>query len=95
MDNVLPDDLSAVNYVQPGDGSNINVVENVLAHYSPAQRWYYLSNHQTFELLVFRQVDSSGKSGVPHASFYQPPMGSELPLPRESVEVRAIIYFDD
>jgi len=95
MDNVLPNDLNAVNYVQPGDGTNLNVAENVLAHYSPAQRWYYLSDHQPSELLIFRQVDSAGKSGVPHASFYQQPLGHGLPRQRESVEVRALVYFDD
>lgn len=64
MDNVLPNDLTIQNYVRPGDGSNLRVSENVLAHYNPKQRWYYLSGHNTCELLVFRQIDSAGNSGT-------------------------------
>lgn len=110
MDNVLPNNLDISNYVQPGDGSNLNVSENVLVHYNSKQKWYYLSNHEPEELLVFRQVDSTGKSGkllsgpclesidetitgVPHASFYQQPLEGSIPRQRESIEVRALVYF--
>lgn len=64
MDNVLPDNLAAANYVRQGNGTNVNVVENVLVHRNPLHRWYYLKDQQPFELLVFRQVDSTGKIGM-------------------------------
>jgi hypothetical protein len=64
MDNVLPNDLTIENYVQPGDRSNLRVSENVLAHYDPKQKWYYLSKHKPYELLIFRQIDSAGNTGM-------------------------------
>jgi hypothetical protein len=33
-------------------------LENYLVHYSPRQRWWYLSKQLPSELLVFRQCDS-------------------------------------
>ncbi|MCJ1387073.1 hypothetical protein MMC17_010202 [Xylographa soralifera] len=42
-----------------------NVVrENILLHYNADQRWHYLSGQMPFEMLVFRQVDSEGTTGV-------------------------------
>lgn len=63
MDNIMPDSCNVMDLLRPGEGVEINVVENTLVHYSPHQRWYYLSDQETSELLLFRQVDSSGKPG--------------------------------
>jgi len=35
-----------------------HVVENCGIYYSPAQKWYYLSNHLPSEMMVFVQSDS-------------------------------------
>lgn len=80
--------------------------ENYQVYYSPKYRWYFLSNHAPSELIVFKQADSSRetnlgtniaetlitsidrKAGVPHCSF-------EGEGPRESIEARALVYYDD
>jgi len=38
--------------------------ENVGVHYNQQQKWMYLSNHMPDELLVFRQADSDGNTGM-------------------------------
>ena len=35
-----------------------HVIENVQVQHGPRQKWYYLSNQQPDELLLFRQTDS-------------------------------------
>lgn len=35
-------------------------IENTLLHFSPQQEWYYLSAMDASDVLVFRNVDSSG-----------------------------------
>ena len=64
MDNIMPDRSETMDLLSPEGGVGINVVENILAHYNEDQKWYYLSEHKPSELLLFRQVDSSGKSGM-------------------------------
>ncbi|KAK0727160.1 hypothetical protein B0T26DRAFT_119283 [Lasiosphaeria miniovina] len=68
--------------------------ENLMVHFNANQRWYYLSEQLPSELWVFRQCDSSGKPGVPHASFQLPTQANDPDGPRESIEVRALLYFD-
>ncbi|KAM7213036.1 putative CmcJ-like methyltransferase [Rhypophila decipiens] len=72
--------------------------ENMMVHFNANQRWYYLSEQLPSELWLFRQYDSSGKLGVPHVSFQLPSQNSaeDEPLePRESIEMRVLLYFDD
>ena len=37
------------------------ISEVSLLHYNPAHKWYYLKNHGTEDLLVFRNTDSQGE----------------------------------
>jgi hypothetical protein len=107
--SVDPQDLVLATQRQ-ARGSKDTDSENVVVRYNPQQRWYYLSNQMPSELFVFRQVDFQdrtklGKSlpdmneasnvevGVPHTSFQIP--GAERGYCRESVEVRAVVYFKD
>lgn len=39
-------------------------MENILIHYNPEQKWFYLSNQGPSELLVFRQHDYESKTGL-------------------------------
>jgi hypothetical protein len=64
MDNLMPGDCNTLDQFNPGEGVQFNVVENALLHYNPGQKWYYLSNQQPSELLMFRQVDSLSKRGM-------------------------------
>ncbi|KAL9078239.1 MAG: hypothetical protein Q9157_002857 [Trypethelium eluteriae] len=69
--------------------------ENSQLYHSIAYKWYYLSNQATDEILVFKQMDTLEGScpGVPHCSCENPltPKGE---APRESIEVRAMAYYD-
>ncbi|KAF2232582.1 putative CmcJ-like methyltransferase [Viridothelium virens] len=69
--------------------------ENSQLYCSTAYKWYYLSNQTVDEVLVFKQMDSLEGSypGVPHCSCENPltPKGE---APRESIEVRAMAYYD-
>ncbi|KAI0878290.1 hypothetical protein GGS24DRAFT_497109 [Hypoxylon argillaceum] len=67
--------------------------ENIGLHHAEKQRWYYLRDQLAEELLVFRQADSDGNTGVPHASFRLPQTLHESPVPRESIEARLVVYF--
>ncbi|KID93397.1 hypothetical protein MAJ_10634, partial [Metarhizium majus ARSEF 297] len=66
------------------------VTENQLLHPNDQHRWYYVQNQQHNDLIVFRNVDSTGKRAVGfHAAI--PNLGSEGP-PRTSVEVRFVAF---
>lgn len=48
--------------VAHGDGC----IENSLLHYNEAHQWYYKSNMDVEDLIVFRQADSSGTMPSKH-----------------------------
>jgi len=87
--SINPDEDLVASDVVLGKGV---ALENYLVHYSPRQSWWYLSKQLPSELLVFRQYDSLSRPPVAHAAFMNPNSPSTAP-PRESVEVRAIVYF--
>ena len=56
--------------------------------------WYYAPAQQPEELLLFNQYSSQDRTTadrVPHAAFHVP--GTENNVPRESLEVRAIVCY--
>ncbi|KXT00841.1 hypothetical protein AC578_982 [Pseudocercospora eumusae] len=56
--------------------------ENLSLRFNSAQKWYYLSDHQPDEIIIFKQSDSdpSAVGGVPHCSFANPKAScDELP----------------
>jgi hypothetical protein len=70
------------------------VVENMQLHYTNDQKWYYISDQGQDEAWVFVQSDSDSfktRAGVPHSSFPLP-ASSTPPLPRESIEIRCLVY---
>jgi len=70
--------------------------ENIMVFHNEKQKWYYLSGQKPSELLLFRQADTEGRPGVPHAAFQLPTNDqSSPPLLRESIEVRAVVCFSD
>lgn len=40
------------------------LAENIILHYSEGQRWMYISEHMPNELLLMRQADSEGNTGM-------------------------------
>lgn len=87
------------------------VVENRQIYQSSRHKWYYISDQQPDEAWIFMQSDTdpngiSGtkisplgdflltSSGVAHSAFPNP-LSSPKDPPRESVEVRALVYYAD
>ncbi len=64
--------------------------------YSPAHRWYYVPRMRRDEAIVFKTYDSAtdGRARfTAHAAFDDPATPPNAP-PRESIEVRALVFFD-
>ncbi len=64
--------------------------------YNPAHRWYYAPAMQADEALLLKCFDSQ-KDGrarfMPHTSFADPNAPADM-LPRESIELRTLAFFD-
>jgi hypothetical protein len=64
--------------------------------YNPAHRWYYAPAMQADEALLLKCFDSQtdGRARfMPHTSFVDPNAPSDM-LPRESIELRTLVFFD-
>jgi hypothetical protein len=64
--------------------------------YNPAHRWYYAPAMQADEALLLKCFDSKtdGRARfMPHTSFADPNAPSDM-LPRESIELRTLVFFD-
>jgi hypothetical protein len=68
------------------------VSEADLFTFDSKQKWYYFSNMNRDEILVFTLYDSAKypKGRCPHVAFVNDAKGAK---PRESVEIRSIVYF--
>jgi hypothetical protein len=65
--------------------------------YSPAQRWYYFPKMQADECVLIRCFDSARQGATrfsAHGAFDDPETPAAAP-PRESIEVRALVFFND
>jgi hypothetical protein len=82
-------DLSRTRELLP-DGPILSEAD--LFTYDDGQKWYYYSDLQDDEIMVFKLYDSENeKTGrCPHAAFKN---DKENAKPRESVEIRSIVYF--
>lgn len=88
---VAPGDLVATDLVYPDRTGEIYHV----AH-SPAHRWVYFPRMTPEEVLVIKGYDSAedGRARfTPHAAFDDPTTPADAP-PRESIEVRTLLFFD-
>jgi hypothetical protein len=64
--------------------------------YNPAHRWYYAPGMQADEALLLKCFDSQtdGRARfMPHTSFADPHAPADM-LPRESIELRTLVFFD-
>jgi hypothetical protein len=65
--------------------------------YNPAQRWYHFPRMQADEAVIIRCFDSA-RSGAArfsaHGAFDDPQTPADAP-PRESIEVRTLVFFRD
>jgi hypothetical protein len=62
--------------------------------FNPNHRWYYVPNQQTEEVLLLKCYDSDGRRArfTAHSAFEDPTSPPDA-APRESVEVRTLVFF--
>lgn len=62
--------------------------------YNPNHRWYYVPNQQKEEVLLLKCYDSDGRHArfTAHSAFEDPTSPPDA-APRESVEVRTLVFF--
>ena len=62
--------------------------------YNPNHRWYYIPNQQKEEVLLLKCYDSDGRRArfTAHSAFEDPSSPPDA-APRESVEVRTLVFF--
>ncbi|GAA6042582.1 hypothetical protein JCM8097_003142 [Rhodosporidiobolus ruineniae] len=70
--------------------------ENYSLTYNPEQKWYFLSDMTPQECVVFKIYDSLNQPGIsqltPHSAFVNPTAPADA-LPRQSIEVRALVFY--
>ncbi|EJU00443.1 hypothetical protein DACRYDRAFT_54441, partial [Dacryopinax primogenitus] len=65
-----------------------------LVQHNPVHEWYYLSNMSSDEALLIKCYDNKYPHSVtPHTGFVV--ADTESALPRQSIEVRCLVFFDD
>jgi len=71
--------------------------ETYRVKYSPQHRWKYLKGMTPEEVVLIKCFDSSTESGLsiftPHTAFPDPSAPEDC-LPRESIEIRALVFYD-
>ncbi|KFY66848.1 hypothetical protein V496_01907 [Pseudogymnoascus sp. VKM F-4515 (FW-2607)] len=68
------------------------VLESQQVVYNPSQKWYYLSDQEPNELIVFKSMDTAVRGEVAHGSFWDPKCPDNEP-PRESIELRILVVY--
>jgi hypothetical protein len=84
-------DLVATDLVYPDRTGEIYYVK-----FNPSHRWFYAPAMRRDEVLLIKCFDSAddGRARfVPHAAFADPTTPSEA-LPRESIELRTLVFYD-
>ncbi|KAJ2987203.1 hypothetical protein NUW58_g4636 [Xylaria curta] len=77
------------------DASRGNGFQTLEVRTNPKHKWYYLSEMQPDEALVFKCYDTkdSSKSRCCHASFQHPQIVDDTP--RESMEMRFFVFYEN
>lgn len=88
---VSPNDLVPSYLVYPD-----RVGEVLGVRYNPNQRWYYYPDLKSNQAYLFKCFDSKkeGTRFTPHSAFANPLAPEDAPL-RQSIEVRALVFWDD
>lgn len=70
--------------------------ETYNVRYSPAHRWFYAPQMRADEAILIKSYDSDAGAArfAPHTSFEDPTAPADL-LPRESIEVRLLVFHRD
>jgi hypothetical protein len=88
--SIAAGDLVASDLIYPDRTGEIYYVK-----YNPDHKWFYVPGMRTDEVLLIKCYDSidDGRARfVPHSAFVDPttPVGA---LPRESIELRTLVFF--
>jgi hypothetical protein len=71
--------------------------ETYAVKYNPRHRWYYVPDMREDEALLLKCYDSA-RSGIarfaPHSAFEDPTAPADK-LPRESIELRTLVFYDE
>jgi hypothetical protein len=87
--SVAPGDLVPADLVYPH-----RVGETYSVRYSPSHRWFYVPDMDVDEALLLKCYDSAtdGRARfAPHSAFRDPGAGDDV-RPRESIEVRTLVF---
>jgi hypothetical protein len=91
VESVAPEDLVASDLVyQHRTGETYNV------RYNPSHRWFYVPEMQPHEALLLKCYDSAtdGRARfLPHTAFEDPTAPEDVP-PRESIELRTLVFHE-
>jgi hypothetical protein len=88
--SIAPEDLIAADLIYPD-----KVTETYSFNYNPEHRWYYYPQMLRDEALLFKCFDSDEQAKArftAHTAFDDPTAPSDMLL-RESIEVRALVFF--
>ena len=97
---VSPEDLVATDIHHFGEDDLTTPRHSGQIHsvrYNPAHRWFYVSEMRPEEILLLKCYDSraDGRARfMPHTGFQNPACPREF-LPRESIEARTLVVFDE
>jgi hypothetical protein len=87
--SVAPDDLVAADLVYRD-----RVGETYAVRFNPAHRWYYVPEMERDEALLLKCYDSRADVAarfMPHTAFEDPTAPADV-LPRESIEIRTMVF---
>lgn len=87
--SIAPEDLVASDLIYPQ-----RTGETYSVRYSPRHRWFYAPDMQPNEALLLKCYDSAedGRARfAPHSAFQDPTAGPNV-RPRESIELRALVF---
>ncbi|KAI5477744.1 hypothetical protein MNV49_005933 [Pseudohyphozyma bogoriensis] len=87
-------DLKATDLILSNEGGRKG--ENFSLVHNPDQKWYYMANQSPSEPVVFKIYDSHAGEGIskltPHSAFVNLDAPVDA-LPRQSVEIRALVFY--
>lgn len=89
---VATEDLVPWERINPG-----RTIEMYRLAFNPLQQWFYMSGMLEHEAILFKGYDSRPDSHarfVPHSAFEDPTAGAGV-IPRESVELRMLVFHED
>ena len=88
--SIAPGDLIATDLLYPA-----RTGETYSVAYNPAHRWFYFPEMRREEVLFLKVYDSAtdGRARFAAHTAFDDPTGPRLPIARESVETRSLVFF--